>query len=272
MTAAHLVHTADKVFVEFSGGKIVRAIVIASEPFSDVALLKLNSPPPSEAMVAKLGDSDKVEVGDQIFVVGAPHGLSYTLTVGYISARRQMKTVYSGLSLAEFFQTDAAVNEGNSGGPMFNMAGEIVGIVSAIISKSGGSEGLGFVVTSNTARQLLLERRPFWSGISGYFITKESARVFNVPPPGVGMLVQHVAKDSPAAMIGLQGGTVRATIEGENLVLGGDIILEVQGIPLGIENYQEIREMVSRLDPGNLVRVKVLRGGEQLELKSVKLP
>jgi len=271
ITAAHLVQTANKVSVEFSGGDIIQARVIASEPASDLALLKLSDPPPSEATPAKLGDSDKIDVGDQIFIVGAPHGISHTLTVGYISARRRPSTVYNGFSLAEFFQTDAAINQGNSGGPMFNMSGEIVGIVSHIISKSGGSEGLGFVVTSNMARQLLFERKSFWSGLSGYFITKDFARVFNVPPPGVGMLVQRVAKDSPAAQIGLRGGTVRATVEGENLVLGGDIILEVQGISFDVENYQKIQELVSRLGPKDSIELKVLRGGERLEL-SEKLP
>jgi S1-C subfamily serine protease len=272
MTAAHVVQTADTVFVEFSSGEILRARVIASEPAADVALLKLVSSPPSGSVVAKLGDSDKVEVGDQIFIVGAPHGMSYTLTVGYISARRRANTVYSGLSLAEFFQTDASINQGNSGGPMFNMAGEIVGIVSAIISKSGGSEGLGFVATSNMARQLLLKRRSFWSGVSGYFIIGEFGKIFNVPPPGEGMLVQHVAKGSPAALIGLKGGTTRATVEGENLVLGGDIVLAVQGIPFSVKNYEKVQEILSRLHPGDSISVKILRGGEQLELKAINSP
>jgi S1-C subfamily serine protease len=271
ITAAHLVQTASKVLVEFSGGEVISAQIISSEPASDVALLKLNDPPPSGATMAKLGDSDKVEVGDQIFIVGAPHGESNTLSVGYISARRQPNTVYNGLLLTELFQTDAAINQGNSGGPMFNMEGEIVGIVSHIISKSGGSEGLGFVVTSNMARRLLFERRTFWSGLSGYFITKDFVGVFNAPPPGTGMLVQRVAQDSPAAQIGLRGGAVRATIEGENLVLGGDIIVEVQGIPFGIENYQRIQELMGRLDPGDIIGIKILRGGEQLELNA-KLP
>ena len=271
MTAAHLVETADTVFVQFSNQEIFTAKVIASEPAADVALLKLNSPLPSGAVVGKLGDSDKVEVGDQIFVIGAPHGISYTLTVGYISARRRPNTVYSGLSLAEFFQTDAAINEGNSGGPMFNMAGEIVGIVSTIISKSGGSEGLGFVATSNMARQLLLQRRSFWGGLSGSFITRASAKILNVPPPGEGMLIERVAKNSPAALIGLKGGTTRATIQGENLILGGDIILEVQGIPFSIQNYEKIRDLLT-LGSTDTIRVKILRAGEQLELKAVTSP
>jgi len=272
MTAAHLVQTADTIFVQFSSRDLLTAKVIASEPVADVALLKLNEPPPSGAVVAKLGDSDKTEVGDQVFIVGAPHGISRTLTVGYISGRRQSNFMYSGLSLGEFFQTDAAINQGNSGGPMFNMAGEIVGIVSAIVSKSGGSEGLGFVATSNMARQLLLERRSFWSGVSGHFITNESAKILNVPLPGVGMLVQYVAKNSPAAQMGLRGGTTKATFEGENVVLGGDVVLAVQGIPWSIKNYEKIQEIVGRLNPGDLVRVKILRSGEQLELSARKNP
>ena len=272
MTAAHLVDTADTVSVEFSNGDIRVAKVIASEPAADVALLKLNGPLPSGAAVAKLGDSDKAEVGDQIFVVGAPHGISYTLTVGYISGRRRPNTLYSGLSLTEFFQTDAAINQGNSGGPMFNMVGEIIGIVSAIISKSGGSEGLGFAATSNMARRLLLEQRSFLGGVAGYFLMGKYAKIFNVPPPGAGMLIQYVAKDSPAARVGLQGGTMRATIEGENLVLGGDIVLAVEEIPFNIKNYEKIREILSRLDREDTIRVKILRGGEQLELKAVTSP
>jgi S1-C subfamily serine protease len=240
LTAAHLVQTADTVFVQFSSGELIVARVIASEPAADVAILKLNQPPPAGAVAAKLGDSDqKTDIGDQIFIVGAPHGRSRTLTVGYISGRRRPNFIYSGPSLAEFFQTDAAINQGNSGGPMFNMAGEVVGIVSTIISKSGGSEGMGFVATSNMARQLLLEQRSFWTGVSGYFIANESAQVLNVPPPGVGMLVQYVAKNSPAALMGPRGGTMKATFEGENFVLGGDIVLTVQGIPFTIKNYEK---------------------------------
>jgi S1-C subfamily serine protease len=272
ITAAHLVQTADAVLVQFSGGEFIVAKVIASEPAADVALLKLNRPPPSGATAAQLGDSDKTEVGDQIFIVGAPHGISYTLSVGYISGRRRPNLVYSGFSLAEFFQTDAAINQGNSGGPMFNMAGDVVGIVSTIISKSGGSEGMGFVATSNMALKLLLEQKSFWSGVSGYFITNDSARLLNIPPPRVGMLVQYVAKNSPAALMGLRGGTTAATVQDENVILGGDVILSVQGIPLSMKNYEKIQDVVSRLNPGDLVNVKILRGGEPFELTAKKNP
>jgi S1-C subfamily serine protease len=271
MTAAHVVQTADEVTVEFPGGEPVPAKVVSSEPTADVALLQLEKPPPN-AVFAKLGDSEKVEVGDEVFVVGAPLGMSHTLTVGHISARRNLNTVYSGMSRSDFFQTDAAINQGNSGGPMFNMAGEVIGLVSHILSRSGGFEGLGFVVTSDMARRILLERSPFWSGIQGYVLRGELARVFNLPQP-VGLLIQGVAAKSPAEQIGLRAGTLRAVIEGESLILGGDIILEVQGIPIteGGTSIKLIREDLSRLRPGADIKVLVLRDGRKQEL-TTKVP
>jgi len=271
MTAAHIVQTADAVTVEFPGGERVPAKVLSSEPTADVALLQMEKPPPN-AVFAKLGDSEKVEVGDEVFVVGAPLGMSHTLTVGHISARRNLNTVYSGMSKSDFFQTDAAINQGNSGGPMFNMAGEVIGLVSHILSRSGGSEGLGFVVTSDMARRILLERNPFWSGIQGYVLRGELARVFNLPQP-VGLLIQGVAAKSPAEQIGLRAGTLRAVIEGESLILGGDIILEVQGIPIteGGTSIKLIREDLSRLRPGADVKVTILRDGRKQEL-TAKVP
>ncbi len=270
MTAAHVVHTADEISVQFLSGEVVGAQVIASEPEADVSLLRLERVP-ARAPVAKLGESDKVEVGDQVFVVGAPYGISHTLTVGHISARHKPNTLYSGMSLAEFFQTDAAINQGNSGGPMFSMAGEVVGIVSHIISKSGGFEGLGFVVTSNMARRLLLERNSFWTGLEGYVLSGDLAKVFNLPQP-VGLLVQRVAERSPAARIGLQPGTMKATIDGETLIMGGDIILQVQGIPIAdSSSYEKIQERLSQLHPGAEVTITVLREGLQMELTS-RLP
>jgi S1-C subfamily serine protease len=265
LTAAHVVQTVDEITVEFMDGHRSAARVVGSEPEADLALLELLSVPPG-MQVAILGDSDAVEIGDQIFIVGAPYGIGHTLTVGHISARHKPNTVYSGMALAEFLQTDAAINHGNSGGPMFSLRGEVVGIVSHIISKSGGFEGLGFVVTSNMARQLLLERRSFWSGVDGYVLTGELARVFNLPQP-VGLLVQRVAAQSPAAKAGLLGGNLRVTIAGETLMVGGDIVLEVQGLPItGRSSYEAIQTRLSQLHPGLPITITALRGGRRVEL------
>jgi serine protease Do len=175
--------------------------------------------------------------------------------------------VYKSMPLAEFFQTDAVINQGNSGGPMFNLRGEIVGVVSHNISKSGGSEGLGFVVTINTARTLLLEQRSFWSGLEGQLLTQEHADVFNLPPGLLGYLVKTVAKGSPGEAVGLRGGSKVAVIDGESMVVGGDIILEVQGVAVGgLASYERMRTALSRLSAGAVIRVKVLRAGRMVEL------
>jgi serine protease Do len=265
LTAAHVVQTADTIEVQFLTGETIGAKVLSSEPSADVALLQL-ARPPKAPFVAKLGDSDAVEVGEPVFVVGAPLGVSHTLTVGYVSARRRPNATFSGMSRAEYFQTDAAINQGNSGGPMFNMQGEVIGIVSYILSHSGGSEGLGFAVTSKVARQLL-EQKSFWSGVSGYMLSGEMAQVFNVPPPGVGLLVQRVATGSPADRLGLKEGSMRATIGDESLIVGGDIVLGIQGISLAAPNsLVTVRQTITELRPGEPVTVTVLRGGKTITL------
>jgi S1-C subfamily serine protease len=266
MTAAHVVHAMDTITVEFLGGETVPATVAASEPAADLSLLQL-AKVPAAARPAALANSDAVQVGDQVIVVGAPFGLSYSLSVGWISARWPPNTVYREMPLAEFFQTDAVINTGNSGGPMFNMAGEVIGLVSHNISKSGGSEGLGFVVTANTARQLLLEEKSFWTGLEGQLLTDELADILNLPSRALGYMVKTVAKGSPAEALGMKGGTTTARIGGQELVVGGDIILSVEGIPIGkAESLAQIRQRLNSLSPGSPYKVTVLRRGQVLEL------
>jgi serine protease Do len=265
MTASHVVHALDEITVEFLGGETVTAKVIASEPAADLSLLKLDRVPPG-SRVSPMADSSTVHVGDQVLIVGAPYGLSHSLSVGYISARWAPNTVYRTMPLAEFFQTDAVINTGNSGGPMFSMKGEVVGIVSHNISKGGGSEGLGFVVTLNTARQLLLEKKSFWSGLEGVVLTDEQADLLNLPNRSVGFSVKTVAKGSPADQVGLRPATQLVTISGQEVPLGGDIILTVQGIPLSAPNIARIRDVMNQLNPGDSFTVRVLRAGEILEL------
>lgn len=264
LTAAHVVDVAEAIHVEFPGGRRVPARVIASEPDADVSLLQLQQVP-ADAVVARVGDSDRVRIGDQVFIVGAPYGISHTLTVGYISGRHQPGRVWDRFTLAEFLQTDAAINRGNSGGPMFNMAGEVVGVVSHNISRSGGSEGLGFVVTSNLARDLLQDLRARWWGFAGELITGDLLRVFNLPEPG--LLVQRVVAKSPAEKLGLRGGIARATVGGRTLTVGGDIILRVQGVSCGEQN--RVRDTLANLKPGDQLTVTILREGQRRELTMV---
>jgi S1-C subfamily serine protease len=264
ITAAHLVNTADQIKVKLSKGEVVGARVTASAPFADVSLLQLESVPKG-VRVAKLGDSEKVEVGDEVFVVGTPYGLSHTLTAGHISARHKLNRVSAGFEVGEIFQTDAAINQGNSGGPMFNMAGEVIGIASFILTKSGGFEGLGFAVTSNTAKRLLLEQPSFWFGLDGIVLEDELATAFNLPQP-MGFLVQEVAENSPAARLGLRPGRINSQIGLHKMLLGGDIILEVVGIQVREDCYEKIQNTLSQMKPGDIITVKVLRAGRILQL------
>lgn len=265
MTAAHVVHTMDEILVEFLGGETVRGRVVSSQPAADLSLLQLEHVP-SAAIVAPMGDSDKVAVGAQVIVVGAPYGLSHSLSVGWISAKWPPNSVYPAMPLAEFFQTNATINTGNSGGPMFTMSGEAIGIVSHIISKSGGSEGLGFVVTMNTARDVLLNTRSFWGGLEGTFLGGDLSEILNVPGGG-GYLVKTVAKDSPAWNAGVQGGDRTATIGGEPIVVRGDVILAVNGVAVKEPaDFVEIRRRLETMASGAPITISVLRAGRILTL------
>lgn len=268
ITASHVVQTADEITAEFLDGQVVGARVTASEPEADVSLLQLEKVP-AQATVARMGNSDRAQVGDQVFIIGAPYGIGHTLSVGYITARHKPNTVYSEMALAEFFQTDAAINPGNSGGPMFSMGGEVIGIASHNISKSGGSEGLGFVVTINMARRLLLEQPSFWSGMSGAILSGPVARALNLPQK-VGLMVQQIAADSPASRIGLRPGTIPGTIEGKSFLLGGDIILAVQGREIGSESYETLQARLRALPAGSPISLEVLRDGQRVSLEAVK--
>ena len=265
MTAAHVTLAMDEITVEFLGGETVRARTVTEEPAADLSLLQLDRVP-AGATPAPLGNSDTVRVGDLILIVGAPYGLSHSMSAGWISARWPPNSVYRSMPLAEFLQTDATINTGNSGGPMFNTAGEVVGLVSHNISKSGGSEGLGFVVTVNTAKRLLLERPSFWSGLDGWLISGPIAQVLNLPQP-TGYLVKTVARGSPGEAVGLRGGAVSATIMGEQYVVGGDIILKVQGIPVSdAADHRRVRDILTDLPPGAQFTMTVLRLGQVVEL------
>ena len=266
MTASHVVHSMDEIKVEVLGGETVTARVISSEPAADLSLLQLSSVPKG-IKVATLADSDKVRVGDQVIVVGAPYGLSHSMSAGWISARWPANSVYRAMPLAEFLQTNATINTGNSGGPMFNMQGEVIGIVSHNISKSGGSEGLGFVVSINTAKHLLLERPSFWSGLEGEIISGAIAKILNVPQPAA-YLVKSVARGSVGDELGLRGGAMLATIKGEQFVVGGDIVLKVQGIRVDeAADRAKVREILNAIPPGGEIRMTILRLGQVIELK-----
>jgi serine protease Do len=264
-TAAHVVHTMEDITVEFLGEEPVAARVIASEPRADISLIQVSSVPP-DARVAKLVDSDPIRVGDAIFIVGAPYGLAHSLSAGIISARWEPDTVTRDFPLAEFFQTDAVINTGNSGGPMFSRAGDLIGIVSHNITKSGGSEGLGFIVTANTVKKLLIEGNRRWFGLDVLLVSGPMAQALKVPQEG-GFLVKQVAKDSIPPRLGMRGGDRIGIVEGQQIVVGGDILLSVLGIPMmSNEDIPAVRKAIETLKPGEDLRATVLRDEQVVEL------
>jgi S1-C subfamily serine protease len=265
MTAAHVVNGMDEITVEGIAGEVVRATLISSNAAADIALLQLERV--TAAMrVAQRGDSDTVQIGQQVMVIGAPYGLAYSMSVGWISARWPPNSIFRDMPLAEFFQTTATINTGNSGGPLFNMAGEVIGIVSQNISKSGGSEGLGFIVTINTAEKVLGDRKVFWAALQGTILTGDLAAIFNVPA-SAGFLVKTVAQGSMAWNMGVAGGNRIVTIGGKEIALGGDIILSVEDIPVVSEdNIEKIRNQLAAAPLDSPIKMKVLRAGKIIEL------
>ena len=267
MTAAHVVEVADRVVVVFENGQKVPAKVMGLVKMSDVALIKLERRP-QNLVTAALGDSDGVKVGHQIFVVGAPHGLEQTLSVGYVSGRRKMGDMTGQLIPIEFLQTDAVINQGNSGGPMFNMDGEVIGIVSFILTKSRGFDGMGFAASINVAKQLLLTEKSYWTGVELDILSTELAEILNVPQAS-GYLVQRIAKNSPGEQVGLRPGRTQLKIGNNEYIVGGDIILEIGGIKAttNVADIKKIREVLEK-NPGlKGVTFKVLRAGKIIKLR-----
>lgn len=266
MTASHVVQTAEEIVVKFFDGEEIPATVVSSYPSADVALIKLIFPKRTALKVAKLSDSDKVKIGDQIFVIGAPFGLGQSLTVGYVSGKYIRRQVESGFVSTEFIQTDAAINEGSSGAPMFNMQGEVIGISSFILSNSKGFQGLGFAASSNIAKKLLLDERSIWTGIDAYLISGFLAEILNLPQQS-GILVQKVASFSLGDIIGLKGGSYKMVIEGEELIVGGDILLSVENTPLiSEENMHKGWQLIQVLKPKDTIKLDILRKGKIISL------
>jgi len=267
LTAAHVVRAADQICIEFFDRQLVPAHVIAISTSADVALLQIERVP-TNAVVSAIGDSNEVDVGDQIFIIGSPYGLSHSLTVGHVSARYAPHSIVSLPGAAELLQTDAAINSGNSGSPMFDMKGEVIGDVTNILSRSGGSEGLGFAVTSKAARQAL-EQNSLWFGLDGILIEGDVAKALNLPQPA-GILVQHVSEGSTAWRQGVRAGTLRTSVAGEDMFLGGDVLLEINGIQVTVAEgtVDQIYASLNRLKAGEILRSKVLRAGQVIELST----
>ena len=250
LTNNHVAGDADTVSVQLLDGREYKAKIVGTDPGSDLAVIKIDE---SNLPFLKLGSSEKLEVGDWVLAVGNPFGLSHTLTAGIVSAKGR-----SGIGLndyEDFIQTDAAINPGNSGGPLVNLDGEVVGINSAIFSRSGGYMGIGFAIPIDMAKEIknqLIEHGEVKRGRIGIYIqdmTKDLADSFGLDEV-TGILVTQVMEDSPAEDAELKQG---------------DIILEIDGDK--VDKVANFRNRIALTAPGTMVKLTILRDGEQETIK-----
>jgi serine protease Do len=249
LTNSHVVNGFDKLEVHIVGGGKATAKVVGVDPKTDVAVIKIDR---DGLRPAKLGDSDKMEVGDIVMAAGTPFGLDQTITQGIISAKGRNNVGITDYE--DFLQTDAAINPGNSGGPLLNLKGEVIGINTAIFSRSGGYQGIGFAIPINLARDIMdrlikdgkVNRG--WLGVSIQNLTPELKQSFGFAGDA-GVLVGDADSGGPAAKSGIRSG---------------DILLSVDGKP--VEDVNALRNLVAGMEPGRKVSVKLFREGREQTL------
>lgn len=273
VTNYHVVQDAEEVTVSFSNRDRVRAWIVGVDPSTDVAVLKVDEK--SRALTPlTLGRSSSVRVGDPVFAIGNPFGLERSLTAGIVSAlqRRIAAPTLAPAAIDEVIQTDAQINQGNSGGPLLNARGEVIGVNTAIVTGSAiesGNLGISFAVPIDTVRevaaQLIAEgrvERPFL-GVGVKEIDQEIAQVFRLPTDR-GLIVQEVRRGSAADRAGLRAGTTQVVVAGESYVLGGDVIVRVAGQPVPTEN--DLRRVITAHKPGDEIEIEIFRGEERMTL------
>jgi serine protease Do len=257
LTNSHVVEKADEIKVTLYDKRDYKGKIIGSDPKTDIAVIKIST---NNLPAIKWGDSDRLQVGEFVLAFGNPYGLSHTVTMGIVSALGRANVGIADYE--DFIQTDAAINPGNSGGPLVNIKGELVGINTAIFSKTGGYQGIGFAVPSNMAKsvmeQLIKKGKVTrgWLGVTIQNVTPELAREFSLKKP-IGALVTEVFKGSPAEKAGLKRG---------------DVIIEVNGKK--IKDVETLRNLVAQSKVGGTIKLKVVRDGRTIFLNAtvVELP
>jgi S1-C subfamily serine protease len=269
LTNYHVIEEADEVEVTLSNKNSYRAKVLGSDPDNDLAVIKIDAPA-AEITPVPLGDSEKVFVGQKVLAIGNPFGFDRTLTTGVISGvERPLKSEITGRLIEGAIQTDAAINRGNSGGPLLNSRGQMIGINTMIFSPSGGSIGIGFAVPVKTAKRVIQDilqygrvRKPSL-GITSIELTPRLSRAIGLSV-NEGLLVQEAFSDGAAAKAGLKGGTERARLGDYIILLGGDIIVGVDG--KAINKRDDLDHILNNKNVGDRINVEVVRGGRKLTL------
>jgi len=264
VTNAHVVDGAASVSATLDSGARHAARVVGVDPVLDIALLRLDVAAPLTA--ARLGDSSSLRVGEEVVAIGSPIGLDHTMTRGIVSG---LNRLLPGVPDQPMIQTDAPINPGNSGGPLVNRCGAVVGITTLI---SEDAQSVGFAVPVNAVKAVLRDLREHgrvvrpWLGIQGRTVDQRLTSLLRMPlTPGY--LAEIVYEGSPAQRAGLQGGSLSVVIQGEEYLLGGDIVTAIQGQP--VRGHEEYVARVNALRPGQRVRLTVFRDGQTREVTLV---
>jgi S1-C subfamily serine protease len=275
VTNYHVIEGARSVDVSFSNNESMKAKIVGSDPSTDVALLKVDAH--SRALTPlRLGNSDSVRVGDPVIAIGNPFGLERTVTTGIVSALQRVIRAPNDYSIDHVIQTDAALNKGNSGGPLLDARGEVIGVNSQIQPAdptSQGNVGIGFAVPINTVRTVAAQimktghAEHAFLGITPQPVSETVARLFRLHASH-GLLVASVQRGSAAAKAGLRAGTGTATVAGVTYPLGADLIVKADGVPLS--SIDQLRDVISSKQPGDKLKLEIWRGDKHLTL-DVKL-
>ena len=267
VTNYHVVQDCINITVTFKNGNAYAALVLGSDPYADLAVLSSDAPE-SECQPLEIADSSTLEVGDFLLAVGSPYGLAGSVTTGIVSAlgRTITEDLSGSYPIANVIQASTPINPGNSGGPLLNSQGQVVGVTTAIVSDS---EGLGFAIPSSTILreiEFLISEGSYskhpWIGASGTDMSFEIAQAMGTDTT-YGWLIAQVTSGGPADEAGLKGGTRRAAIVGQTVILGGDIITAIEGTRIkdmdDLSTYLEENTI-----PGQTINVTFIRAGEAL--------
>ncbi len=273
VTNDHVVDGATKIQVIFYDGTTVNATLVGTDPSSDLAVVKVDVSA-DQLHPVQLADSTQLKVGEVSIAIGNPFGLNGTMTVGFISALdrsmpSQLEQEGTSYTIPDVIQTDASINPGNSGGVLLNDSGQVIGVTAAIESTSGSNSGVGFAIPSAIVQKVvpaLIETGHYdhpWLGVSGTSLTPDLAEAMGLPADQRGALVMSTVADGPAAQAGLQGSDQQATINGEQVQVGGDVIVAFNGTV--VKDFDSlVSYLADSTSAGQKVTLTVLRGGKEM--------
>lgn len=266
LTNYHVVADARQVEVTLQNRKKYKATVVGTDPSHDLAVIQIKAP---DLVPAVLGDSRNLQVGQKVYAIGNPFGLAGTMTRGIVSSIRPVREP-NGATIDEAIQTDAAINPGNSGGPLMNWHGEVIGINTMILSNVGQNAGIGFAIPINTAKAVLNDlmtlgrvRRPAL-GVRTVPVSPELADEIGLPVD-YGLLVIGVVSGSAADQAGLRAGTERAYLGNIPIMLGGDLIVAIDGEK--IQDQDDLTQMMNNHRAGDSVKVTIYRGKRKMDVE-----